>query len=108
MGIKLKNNAASTIPAALSSSATSVDVLQDTGSVFPALGSGDYFYATIISPTNAYEIVKVTARADDTLTIVRAQESTVAIPFLANARIALRFTVANLESFINDTDFLLL
>jgi hypothetical protein len=76
--------------------------------VFPTLTAGDYFYATISSVTDEYEIVKVTARSGDVLTVLRAQESTLALMFPVNSHIALRVTVQNLQSIIDDLNFLLL
>ncbi len=108
MGIQLKNNASTTIPANLTSITTSVTVASGTGALFPTLGGGDYFYATIQDVNNHYEIVKVTARTDDVMTIVRAQEGTIAIPFPANSRFEIRVTVENLLSRFADLDYLLL
>lgn len=108
MGIQLTNNASTTVPLALTSTATTLTVAAGSGNKFPVLGTGDYFYATIQDVSGHYEIVKVTARADDVLTLVRAQEGTLAIPFPANSRIEIRVTVENLLSRFNDLDFLLL
>lgn len=108
MGIQLTNNAASTIPAALTSTATSLTVATGDGLLFPTLGATDYFNATISSAAGNYEIVKVTARTDDIFTVVRGQEGTVAIPFSANSRIELRVTVANVRNILDDLDILLL
>jgi hypothetical protein len=95
MGIKLTNNAVTTIPSAVSSVQTSLTVTTGTGALFPILGGGDYFYATLSDVNNNFEIVKVTARTD-------------AIPFPANSRFELRVTVQNLLSKFDDLDFLLL
>ena len=108
MVVKLKNNAATYIPALVDTTATSVTVATNTGSVFPTLAAGDYFYATISSVADDYEIVKVTARTGDILTIVRAQEGTLALLFPINSQIALRVTVQNIQSVIDDLSFLLL
>jgi len=108
MGVQLKNNASTTVPLAISSTATSLTVAAGTGALFPTLGTGDYFYATIQDVDNHFEIVKVTARADDVMTIERAQEGTLAIPFPANSRFELRVTVENVLSKFDDLDFLLL
>jgi len=78
MSIKLKNNAKDTLAAALDGTATTVTV--SDGSKFPALGGSDWFWATIadqVVDTN-FEIVKVTAIVGNVLSIVRAQEGTVA------------------------------
>lgn len=100
MGIKLKNNAFATIPSAFSSTDTTITVTSGQGSRFPILGSGDYFYGTIVDVHGNLEIVKVTARFDDLMTIVRAQEGTLAIPFPANSRIESRITAATLDEYI--------
>jgi hypothetical protein len=108
MAIQLKNNASTTVPSAISSTATSIVVATGTGSRFPQLGSLDFFYATIQDVRNNLEIVKVTARADDIMTVVRGQEGTLAIPFPANSRFELRVTVQNILNTVTDQDFLLL
>jgi hypothetical protein len=62
------------------------------GSLFPIVGAGSYFYVTLVDVSGNYEIVKATARTGDILTVVRAQQGTLAIPFPANSRIELRVT----------------
>jgi exosome complex RNA-binding protein Csl4 len=108
MAIKLTNNASTTVPLAVTSTQTSITVATGTGLEFPILGAGDYFYATIQDVNNNFEIVKVTARTDDAMTMVRAQEGTLAIPFAANSRFELRVTVENMLSTFTDLNFLLL
>lgn len=111
MAIILKNNAVTTTVNALSSTDTTMTVAAGTGALFPILGTGDYFFATLQSVTNNYEVIKVTARTDDVMTIVRGQEGTLGIPFPANSRVELRVTVQNIKSAIVDSpdiDFLLL
>ena len=78
------------------------------GVLFPILGTGDYFFATISDVNNNFEIVRVTARTDDTMTMTRAQEGTLAIPFPANSRFEIRVTAQNLEQVVTGLDFLLL
>ena len=108
MTIQLANNASTTIPEVVNSTDTTITVTAGTGSRFPILGANDYFYATIGDVNNNFEIVKVTARTDDVMTVERAQESTLAIPFPANSRFEIRITVQNILSSILDQDFLLL
>jgi hypothetical protein len=108
MGIKLTNNATALVPLSVSSTQTSLTVTTGKGSLFPILGSGDYFYATLMDVSSNFEIVKVTARTDDTMTIVRGQENTLAIPFPANSRFEIRVTVENMLSKFTDLNFLLL
>lgn len=94
MGLKLANNAVSRLTAGIGTSDTSLAVTPGQGALFPALGAGDWFPATIIKGDGTFEIVKVTARVDDVFTITRAQESTSAKTFLAGDRVELRLTSA--------------
>lgn len=106
MAVQLTNNAATLIPAGVSSTATSLTVTTGDGAKFPVLGAGDYFYLTLVDVNNNYEIVQVTARIDDVMTIVRGQSGTLAIPFPSNSRAELRNTVENI--FVVAGDYLLL
>lgn len=92
------NNAYALIPGAVSSLDTSITVESGKGSLFPILGTGDYFYVTLVDVSGNYEIVKATARTGDILTVDRAQQGTLAIPFPANSRIELRVTAADIVS----------
>ena len=105
---KFTNNATTTIAAAISSTATTITVATGTGALFPTLGASEYFKATLQDTNNNFELVRVTARTDDTMTIVRAQAGTLAIPFPANSRFEIRVTADNLQDYINSLDFLLL
>lgn len=92
MGVKLKNNAVGYLSTAISASDVGISLQSGNGSVFPSLNAGDYFYATIASAAGTYEVVKVTARIGDALTIARAQEGTTANSFASGSRIELRVT----------------
>ena len=92
MGIKLKNNAYSTLALAIQETDVGLVVATGEGSRFPTLSAGDYFYATISSAVNFYEVVKVTARSGDAMTIVRGQEGTLPLAFAVGARLELRVT----------------
>ena len=96
--IKFTNNARTLLStSSLADDATSVSV--DDGSVFPSLSSGNYFYATLerASDSTTREIVKVTARSGNDLTIVRAQDNTSATTFSADDIIELRVVAKALE-----------
>lgn len=108
MGIKVANNATALVPSAVSSTQTTVTVETGKGSLFPILGASDYYYATLVDTSDNLEIVKVTARTDDVMTIARAQESTLAIPFPANSRLEHRITAATVEAIIDETQSYLL
>jgi hypothetical protein len=105
---KFSNNATTTTVGLLSSAATTIVVAPGTGALFPALGASDYFKATLQDTNNNFEIVQVTARADDTMTVARGQDGTLAIPFAANSRFELRVLANSAQEYLDSIDFLLL
>ena len=94
MGLKVTNNAYGTLNASITSSSTTIVLVAGQGARFPTLSAGDYFYATLIDTSNNLEVVKVTARSTDTLTVVRGQDSTTARAYATNDRFELRPTAA--------------
>ena len=100
------NNAATTIAAPISSGATTVSVAAGTGVHFPVPGSGQYFRATFVKSGDStiFEIVKVTAAAGDTFTIVRAQEATSARSWSTGDSFTLLPTAADLSEFTQADD----
>lgn len=100
MALKLSNNGSSSLAGAITAAATAISVSSGEGARFPALGVGDWFMATlvkIVAGAEQREIVKVTARTGDALTVVRAQEGTVATTFSAGDRIENRLTAGTLS-----------
>jgi hypothetical protein len=71
---------------------TTIVLSAGEGARFPTLTASDYFYATLIDTSNNLEIVKVTARSTDTMTVVRGQDNTTARAFSTNDRFELRPT----------------
>lgn len=92
MGLKLSNNAISQLASSITSAATTITLKAGDGSKFPTLSAGDYHPATLSKADGSVEIVKVTARSGDVLTVTRAQEATTALAFDANSLIELRLT----------------
>lgn len=93
-GIKFTNFARSNLAVGLSTSDTTLSVTGTHGSRFPVLTAGDYFYATLENAVGQREIIKVTARVADTLTIVRGQDDTTAATWVVGDKVALRFNKA--------------
>ena len=104
MGLKVTNNAFGTLNASINSSATTIVLVAGQGARFPTLSAGDYFYATLIDTSNNLEIVKCTARSTDTLTVVRAQDSTTARAYATNDRFELRPTAVMLNEIITTAE----
>ena len=92
MPVILKNNASSTLTTAITTSDTGIVVAN--GSRFPTVTAGDYFYATLVSPAGTTEIVKVTARAGNSMTVVRAQDGSTAASFQVGTLVEMRVNAA--------------
>lgn len=91
MAVKFTNNAKTTLASGINSSVTTATVTD--GSVFPTLAAGEHFYCTFDDGTNN-EIVKVTARSGNTLTIIRGVDNTTARSFTSGDAAELRATSA--------------
>lgn len=91
--LKLANNAVGRLASNRSASDTALVLVSGDGAKFPALTTGQYFPVTLVRASDgAVEIVKVTARSSDTLTVTRAQEGTAALALIAGDRVELRLT----------------
>jgi hypothetical protein len=107
MGIdkqKFANNASTTLIGTITDAGTSINVAN--GAVFPALGADEYFYATLIGygdngNENAWEIVKVTARSANLLTVARGQDGTIATAWPSATRVELRLNAGTMEAVVS-------
>ncbi len=94
-----KNNASSFIPNGITAEATTIVLATGAGNKFPNPIGTDFFLLTLVSIVNRveteWEIVKVTGRVADTLTIVRGQEGTTAKIWVAGTPIELRLTAGS-------------
>ena len=104
MGVKVKNNAFGTISAGISTSDTTIVLDTGQGARFPTLGSGEYFFGTLVDTSNNLEIVKVTARSTDSMTVTRAQDNTTARAFAIGDRFELRPTAALFEAIQDEAE----
>ncbi len=100
--ILFTNFAFSQLSVGINASATTIVVELGHGARFPAPTAGDYFYVTLENASLAREIVKVTARTSDTLTVVRAQDGTTALSWLAGDTVALRLNAAAISTVVNN------
>lgn len=98
------NNAVSAINGAITNVATSIVVQTGHGARFPAISGTDFFYATLFSVSGTlevnHEVVKVTARATDTLTAVRGQQGTTGLAWIDGSAIQLRVTKGTMEGLV--------
>jgi hypothetical protein len=102
MTVKFTNNASATLATGINTSVTTIAVTAGQGAQFPSLTSGEFFYATLVDSSNNLEIVKVTARSSDTLTVVRGQDNTTPRSYIAGDKIELRVVAAALNAMISD------
>lgn len=90
------NNASTTLAANATSGATSLSL--GSGAAFASPTGGDWQMATISDPaTGLMEIIKITARSSNTVTVTRAQEGTTARAWASGTRIEARITKGMLE-----------
>lgn len=107
MGVQFKNNVSSTLAASLTNVATSLSVQPGAGVTFPAAnGTTTFFWATLVKISAgaevAREIIKVSNKATDVFTIVRAQEGTSALAFDAGDKISVRLTAGIVQKIADD------
>lgn len=103
------NNAYASLAAEAGAASTTLILGSGQGARFPAPSGGGYFLLTLVrldenANEASWEIVKVTARSNDTLTVIRAQESTTAANWPAGTRVELRVTSGTLASFTDATE----
>ena len=96
--ILFKNNAVSTLAAAISAVSTSLTVQSGDGLKFPSPSGSEYFRATLFDASGNLEIIKCTSRTVDILdTIVRGEEGTTPLAFAEGDRISLQFTEEGIQ-----------
>jgi hypothetical protein len=101
MSVLFTNNATTTLASSILSSATSLTVATGTGALFPTITGSDYTMCTLQNTAGTTtEIVKVTARAGDVFTVVRAQEGTTAAGFASGDKFELRVTAGELTNLV--------
>lgn len=99
MAVLFSNNASATLASAIVSGSTTIALASGQGALFPTLTGSAFFYTTLVDSSNNIEIVKVTARTGDTLTVTRAQGGTSARSFSAGDKCELRVVAGALEEF---------
>ena len=98
--LQVTNFADSILASGITAGSTSITVTTGTGTRFPTLGAGDWFYAVLVDTSANREIVKVTAKAADTFTVTRAQEGTTALAFAVGSVFSLRLTVQAFQDYV--------
>jgi uncharacterized membrane protein YgcG len=99
------NNAKTTLAAALTSGATTIQLATGTGALFPSPITGQYFSVTLNDALtgNVYEICYCTSRTGDQLTVTRGQEGTAAQAWLIGDFAYRALTAAQEQNLIQKT-----
>lgn len=105
MALKLTNNAASRLASGITNSQTNVPLRSGDGALWPTLSGGDWCPSTLVDAAGHREIVRVTARTGDMLTVTRAQEGTSARAWAADDVIELRLTADTTQHLVEATAF---
>lgn len=101
------NNASTLLVSGISAASTTLQVSTGTGGLFPSPVPGtSYFKVTLtsLSAGKTKEIVHVTARSGDTLTITRGQEGTAAASWDSGASVANLFTAGTFNDLAQQMD----
>lgn len=98
------NNASSLLAASISDSDLTIQVAGGFGALFPNPGVDEYFLVTLENDSGDIEVVKITSRTSDLLTVPpagRGQEGTSAQSWTnGQARVELRLTRGTMEVFL--------
>lgn len=86
------NFASSLLASGITDTATSVTIQSGDGALFPAFSAGQQGVAVIEDTSGNTEVVFITARTGDSMTIDRGEELTTALAFASGSRFELRGT----------------
>jgi len=105
MSLQYTNNAETILTSSLSATSTTLNLPAGAGEIFPDLNTGDWFPLTLLrSDLSEYEIVRVTGKVGDTLTIERGTEGTDNFTFGPGDVASLRITKAFVDEFALNAD----
>ncbi|MFI5397605.1 MAG: hypothetical protein ACHQ9S_18870 [Candidatus Binatia bacterium] len=108
------DNASTTLASGITNVATSCTVAATTGQIFPNPGANQFFVATLEDTSGNIEVVAVTGRSTDTMTIVRAVEAVpqsgggvaaTALAFASGSRFEIRCTSGMLSQLLQKTGY---
>ena len=101
--ILFADNASSTLASAITNSQTTITVAATTGALFSNPGAGQIAYVTAQDVTGNIEVMEVTARSGDSMTVVRGADGTTPLAFASGTRIEQRVTASILSAFLQKT-----
>jgi hypothetical protein len=99
--ILFANNASALLAASIDDDDTVIQVAAGFGVLFPSPTGSQYFIATLENNSGEIELVRVTSRTGDNLTVLRGQEGSTAQAFVLNVtRVELRTTKGVMEGLL--------
>ncbi|MCX7898470.1 MAG: hypothetical protein N2444_00005, partial [Methylocystis sp.] len=102
MKLLFANNAASTLAGPITNTSTTINLAAGGGALFPNPSASEYFKMTITDAATEMlrEIVHVTERSGDQLTVVRGQEGTTARNWAAGDFVDNLVTAGTMQAFV--------
>lgn len=103
---KFSNNASAVLAASISAIDTTIQVASGFGSLYPSPGAGEFFIVALQNAAGSLELVKISSRVGDNLTVSggvagRGQEGTSAAAWtLTVTRVELRLTRDTMARFV--------
>lgn len=91
------NNLWATLASPATASDTTLTLTAGHGARFPAIPAGSWLYITLVDASNDLEIVTVTARSGDVLTVERGADATLPRAWAASSRLEARFNALYLR-----------
>jgi len=100
------NFATSTLAGPISNSAVALNVQAGAGALFAHPSAGQYFVGVLVDEATGldHEVIWVTNVSTDTFTIVRAQEGTSALSWLAGDIVANRWTAGQADTMVQQDE----
>jgi len=98
------NNASSSLSSSVLSVDSSLTLESGGGGKFALFSAAGQWQVLTLTDGTSHEIVKVTARSGDVLTVVRAQEGTAAAAWAAGTKVEARVTAGLLGKFLANTN----
>jgi microcystin-dependent protein len=99
---KISNNARGTLASGIDDAVTTIPLSSGHGARFPSLGANEITFVTLTDASKNIEVVKVTGRTGDNLTVERGADETTPRAWVAGDTVYLSFCRAAFEAAMDD------
>ena len=100
--IKFTNLASSALQQGITNTSGTLQIGVDDVAKFPTIAGQEYFIIVVVGGDGSFEIMRVTGVVDNTFTVTRAQEGTVAKAFVAGDKVEHRLTAESLVTIVEE------